>query len=56
MTDDTTSPTEYPLCDCGNQMLSPISIKRGYCERCRIASKELDPPDYSSVPVRQKRP
>lgn len=27
---------ERPLCGCGSQLLAPVSLSRGYCERCRL--------------------
>ena len=27
-------------CECGNQMVSPLSVARGYCERCHLTSKQ----------------
>lgn len=33
-------PNGEPLCRCGNQLMSPTSIWRGYCERCRLDSKD----------------
>jgi AAA domain len=33
-------PNGEPLCRCGTQLTSPTSIWRGYCERCRLDSKD----------------
>lgn len=27
---------EWPRCGCGERLLAPVSVSRGYCERCRI--------------------
>lgn len=28
------------ICDCGERLLSAVSLQRGYCERCRIAADQ----------------
>jgi len=35
-------PLKRPRCGCGSDLLAPISVSRGYCERCRLKrSKQL---------------
>jgi P4 family phage/plasmid primase-like protien len=36
---DKPAPSAPHTCRCGNEMVSPESISRGYCERCRLTGK-----------------
>ena len=33
----------YPVCSCGQSLWAPVSIERGFCERCRLRGRTNTP-------------